>query len=117
MKDLERILRDRDCRERDERRTYRANVGLSLAALLAFVLLLLLTSCTSVHPVAAGGPLDGEKEGRAAVVTVLGVTVKGDGSTRAAALNGGVRDVQTVDVHTVNVLGVYLRSTTIVRGR
>lgn len=67
-------------------------------------------------PVSASGPLDGAKEGRAAVVRVCGVVVQGDGSTRAAANAAGIRFVQTVDVRTLDVLGIYQRSTTIVRG-
>lgn len=77
---------------------------------------MLMASCTVTVPVAATGELDGSKEGRAASVQVLGITVQDHGTIDAAAKDGGIRYVETVHVRTTDVLGVFTRRVTIVTG-
>lgn len=90
--------------------------GAPLAVLIALYLCAVLSSCTTVQPVAATGDTDGAKRGTATVVKVCGFVLSGDGGIRTAAAAGGVRFVQTVDVRRTSVLGVVTWSTTIVTG-
>jgi putative ubiquitin-RnfH superfamily antitoxin RatB of RatAB toxin-antitoxin module len=46
----------------------------------------------------------------------LGITVRDGGLVRQAAAAGGIRYVQTVDVRRTNLLGIYVRSLTVVTG-
>lgn len=86
-------------------------------ALLTWMGLLLLTSCTATYPVAATGPLNGTREGRSASVQVLGITVVDGGTVREAARAGGISNVHTVDVRqTVILRPVYVKRSTIVTG-
>jgi len=106
-------------RQRRAEPTGRTVAPLIAAVALGFALLavaLMLSSCSTVSPVAASGPLDGVKRGTATTWKVCGFVLRGDGSTRAAALDGGVRFVQTVDVKRTSVCGLVTWSTTIVTG-
>ena len=58
----------------------------------------------------------GSRTGRAHVVSLLGLVSTGDGSVRAAARNGNIRDVKHVDYEFYNVLGLYQRYTTVAYG-
>ena len=83
--------------------------------------------CASVYSPAAGmiwmdvqGPVDagdkvGSKEGRACAQSILGVFATGDASIKAAAANGGITRIDSVDHHStwMVVMGEYC---TIVRG-
>jgi hypothetical protein len=62
---------------------------------------------------ANGGP--GPKVGEATVGFVIGI-VTGDGSVKAAAEAGGIRNIKTVDYQVFNVLGIFGRVTTRVTG-
>jgi hypothetical protein len=83
--------------------------------------------CASVYSPAAGmvwmdvqGPVDagdkvGNKEGRACAKSYLGFVAMGDASIKAAAANGGITRIDSVDHHStwMVVMGEYC---TIVRG-
>ncbi len=58
----------------------------------------------------------GAKSGEAMVTTILGVVATGDCSIKAAAQNGGITTIESVDYKFFNVLGVYQTFTTIVHG-
>ena len=85
-------------------------------AALALLLAASLCSCSTTYPVSASGPLTGRLTAQGASVQLLGFTVQDAGSIRAVATRGGIVYVQTVDVRSTNVLGIYRKSTTIVTG-
>lgn len=58
----------------------------------------------------------GSKEGRASTRMVLFLFAWGDGSIDTAARNGQITQIKHLDYELYNVLGVYQRYTTIVRG-
>jgi hypothetical protein len=58
----------------------------------------------------------GTKVGEAATQNVLGIAQWGDASVSAAAKNGGITKVATVDQKKVSILGLYVKKTTIVTG-
>ncbi len=70
----------------------------------------------------ASGPLavtanqGGTKEGRATAKGILGIVSFGDGSANAAAKEGGITKIRTVDVESFNILGIYYSYTTVVTG-
>lgn len=94
--------------------------------------LLATTGCTVVAPVVPPpaliqnyqAPLDidhdqsqlGSKRGTSSTQNVLGVVSWGDGSTRAAAQNGGISTIRSADYEFVSYFGVYSKYTTIVHG-
>ena len=99
-----------------------------LGALLAIAACLPLAGCLTVATPAIGalyadvkwdgmakGGL-GAKEGQACARSILGLIADGDASIATAAKNGGIKDVQSVDHHTKNVLGVIGEYCTVVRG-
>lgn len=77
----------------------------------------LLASCSATYPVAATGPVNGSARGTATTVKVCGVVISGDASVAAAAADGGVATVYTVDVRRTSILGLVTVSTTIVTGK
>lgn len=97
-------------------------LSLTIAAIFAF------SGCS--HPFVpigaiytnASGPLavtanqGGTKEGRATAKGILGIISFGDGSAKAAAMNGGISKIRTVDVESFNILGIYYSYTTLVTG-
>lgn len=97
----------------------------TLAGLAAAVFM---SGCMPVYSPAIGvlytdlkGPLDagdtvGAKEGTACVETILGLIARGDASIKAAAADGGIRKIASVDHSTENILGILGRFCTIVRG-
>lgn len=66
-------------------------------------------------PLAPRGEV-GSRRGTSTVTSILFLVSTGDGSVRAAAQNGGIREVKLVDYEYTNVLGVYQRYTTVVYG-
>ena len=58
----------------------------------------------------------GSKRGQAQSASILGLVATGDSSVEAAARNGGIRKVHTVDHHSNSILGLYATYTTIVTG-
>ena len=66
-------------------------------------------------PVDAEGSL-GTKKGTACAESILGLIGTGDASIEAAANNGGIRTVTSVDHYSRNILGVYAEFCTIARG-
>jgi hypothetical protein len=99
-----------------------------LGVLLALAACLPLAGCLTVATPAIGvlyadvkwdsmakGPL-GSKEGTACARSILGLIADGDASIAAAAKNGGIKDVQSIDHHTKNMLGVIGEYCTVVRG-
>jgi hypothetical protein len=105
----------------------RSALGLALAAGL-----LATTGCVVVAPVVPPpalfqnyqAPLDidndqsqlGAKHGMSSTQNVLGLVSWGDGSTRAAAQNGGITTIRSADYEFVSYLGIYSKYTTIVHG-
>jgi hypothetical protein len=88
----------------------------------------LLSGCMTVASPAIGvlytdlyGPLDagstvGKKQGTACVESILGLVARGDASIKAAAADGRITKIGSVDHRTENFLGVLGRFCTIVRG-
>jgi hypothetical protein len=59
----------------------------------------------------------GQKTGKAAMYSVLGLVAWGDASTMAAAKQGGIATVNHMDKEFLNVVfGIYTETTTIVYG-
>jgi len=58
----------------------------------------------------------GSKRGEARAVSILGLVGVGDAGIAAAAKDGNITKIATVDQEGMNVLGVYAQSTTIVTG-
>lgn len=94
-------------------------IKVAAAALAAMVLL---TGCLYTHVLT---PYDtnldktvlGQKEGRAVIHSVLGLVAWGDGSTAAAAKQGGITTINHMDHELYNIFfGIYTESTTIVYG-
>lgn len=68
-------------------------------------------------PVAtANGPVTYSKVGVAKATSVLGLVATGDASIKAAAANGGIRNIKYVDYDSKNILGIYGEYTTTVYG-
>jgi hypothetical protein len=64
----------------------------------------------------AEGTVIGSKEGMAHTTSILGLVAQGDASIVTAAKNGEITKVHGADYDYFNVLGVYQKYTTIVRG-
>ena len=58
----------------------------------------------------------GAKEGKACAQSILGLIAQGDASIEAAAKNGGIKTVTTVDHSAKNMLGIIGDYCTIVHG-
>ena len=58
----------------------------------------------------------GTKRGTSVVKTVLGLVAWGDGSTHAAAENGGITTIRSADYEFFSALGIYTTYTTVVYG-
>lgn len=57
-----------------------------------------------------------EKKGKACATNLMGLIASGDASVAAARSNGSITRVATVDYDYFNILSVYTKSCTIVRG-
>jgi hypothetical protein len=87
----------------------------SQAALLAS--LALSAACTTTRPFAVSSNPIGTKVGRASSQAYLGgLFIGGDGSIQAAAKQGRINRVATVDVETFNFLYLFIKRTTVVTG-
>ena len=56
------------------------------------------------------------KQGTAVCTSILSLVAIGDCSAEAAAKNGGISSIQSVDAKVFNILGLYGTYTTIVKG-
>jgi hypothetical protein len=99
-----------------------------LGALIATAAILPLAGCQGVAshvsgiiyldakgPITAQGTI-GAKSGKACAQTILSLLGQGDASIEAAAANGGIKTVTTVDYHATNLLGIIGTFCTVVRG-
>jgi hypothetical protein len=66
-------------------------------------------------PLAPRGEV-GSRRGVSEATSILGLISLGDASVKAAASNGGIRDVKLVDYEYTNVLLIFQRYTTIAYG-
>ena len=57
-----------------------------------------------------------EKKGEACATSILGLVATGDASLSAAASDGKITQITAVDYHATNILGLYGKFCTIVRG-
>ena len=58
----------------------------------------------------------GPKTGQAKCLSILGIVATGDCSIDAAAKNGNISEIKSVDVKTFSILGLFSEETTIVTG-
>jgi hypothetical protein len=101
--------------------------------LLLGVMALILTSCATTHstnglgvaaitsttePVITGPCTDctNLKTGEASAVNVLGIVIIGDCSISAAAKDGDITKIKSVDKEVLNILGIFGKVTVIVEG-
>jgi hypothetical protein len=101
------------------------HLRITLAGMAAAILL---SGCMPVYSPVIGvlftdvnGPLDagdtvGTKEGTACAESILMLIARGDASIKAAAADGGIKKIASVDHHSENILGIIARFCTIVRG-
>lgn len=92
-----------------------------ISTLAAAALALAATSCVTVDPVGATGNPVGSKEGRAETMYLFGMLPvpldsSANGGVKAAAANGGITKISTIDVETNNLLNLIVKKTTIVTG-
>ncbi len=67
-------------------------------------------------PITSTGNAPGSKVGTAEAVNYVGVVAMGDASIEAAARNGGIVRVKTVDYEMINYGPFYIKTMTIVTG-
>lgn len=67
-------------------------------------------------PITANSGRLGSREGSSSASSYLGLITIGDASIDAAARNGNIRDISTVDGEKLNILGLYSKYTTHVTG-
>ena len=100
-----------------------------IISLFCIASLLLVTGCAMVMTPAMGGIYSklkgpgmatsnaaGPKTGKAECESILGWVAIGDASIEAAAKNGGITKVKTVDYEVFSILGIYAKLTTVVTG-
>ena len=63
-----------------------------------------------------GTATDASKQGSACVMSILGLFAFGDGSVNAAATNGGITKVSSIDLDGLSVLGLFSKQCTIAKG-
>ena len=86
-----------------------------LASLLGSTVLC--AACTTTRPFAVSSNPIGTKVGRVSSQAYLGgLLIGGDASIQAAAKQGGINRVATVDVETFNFLYIFIKRTTVVTG-
>src|SRR5690606_38736577 len=56
------------------------------------------------------------KAGRSESISILGLVAMGDASTNTAAKEGGLSVIHTADYEYTNILGIYQKYVTVVRG-
>ena len=74
----------------------------------------IVTAVTS--PITATANEKGSKKGDAVCRNILGIVAYGDCSVEAAANDGSISKISTVDVKSFSILGIYSSYTTIVTG-
>jgi hypothetical protein len=101
--------------------------GIALAIMVLFVSVLL-AGCATPYPMGAfyteikapvataNGSMSYNKVGVAKATSILGLVATGDASIKAAAANGGIKNVKYVDYDAKNILGIYGEYTTTVYG-
>ncbi len=67
-------------------------------------------------PITSTGKAAGSRTGTATCVNYAGAYAAGDASIEAAAKDGGIRNIHTVDFEFINYSPFYSRTTTIVTG-
>lgn len=67
-------------------------------------------------PVTATENAGGAKEGQACATNILGLIATGDASVEAAARNGGISKISSVDHDSLGVLSFYSKFCTVVKG-
>ena len=83
-----------------------------------FVAAIMLSGCALTLPVNATGLTIGDKVGTAKATGYLGILFfDADASIRAAAKNGGITRVSTVDIKQTSLLGIIVTYETIVTGQ
>jgi len=99
-----------------------------LATVMAAAALAMLTGCATVVPCGmlytgvnlpvsnSNGSVSYSKVGTSTSKSILGIVAWGDGSIKAAAADGKITKVQSVDYNADNFLGVYGKYTTVVYG-
>ena len=65
----------------------------------------------------AGQAKTGDKSGEACATGILNLAAFGDASIDAAKKAGGVSDVHSVELRTMNILGIYMQGCTEVHGK
>lgn len=81
------------------------------------VALLMGSSCTSIRPITATGNPVGSKVGISKGMNILGFWTKPDYSIQAAAQNGGIKKISTVDLkETRYLINICVINETIVTG-
>lgn len=74
------------------------------------------TDVPMCSPDDASGLQVGSKSGSSQMINYLGLVATGDASVKAAAKNGGITKVKTMDVHFDNILGIIMTTTTNITG-
>jgi hypothetical protein len=83
----------------------------------AFVVAILVTSCSLTLPVNATGYAVGSKVGTAKATGYLGILFfNADASIKTAAKNGGITRISSVDLKQTSLLGIIVTYETIVSG-
>ncbi|MDP3914235.1 MAG: TRL-like family protein [Bacteroidota bacterium] len=83
----------------------------------AFVVAILVTSCSLTLPVNATGYAVGSKVGTATATGYFGVLFfNADASIKTAAKNGGITRISSVDLKQTSLLGIIVTYETIVSG-
>jgi hypothetical protein len=63
-----------------------------------------------------GSDLNATKEGRACAFSILALVALGDASLKEAAKSAGIKNIKQVDYDNLNVIGIFTRLCTVVRG-
>ncbi|GIX42426.1 MAG: hypothetical protein KatS3mg129_2159 [Leptospiraceae bacterium] len=63
-----------------------------------------------------GSDLNSSKEGKSCAFSILSLVALGDASLQTAAKNGGIKNIKQVDYENLNIIGIYSRLCTVVRG-
>ena len=65
----------------------------------------------------SGAAKTGDKHGEACATGILYAVAFGDASLDAAKKAGGISEVHSVEIHTTNILGIYMQGCTEVHGK
>ena len=93
--------------------------------IISLAAILVITSCSPFQgalytdvtiPNQVGYTAEGSKTGTATCIVILGLVATGDCGIEAAAKNGGITDVSTVDSQLTSILFFYAKHTTVVKG-